>query len=270
MLCLPHPRNLRENSLKGLILVAGTLAGLAAGMPAQAQFAVSAGVEYFSWTENTSPIEVEETGPMFALGLEWTQRRERGFLGAYRGRFYIGDVDYEGALLLDPTVGVAGTSSYLGMSNEGQLRYRMPSERGYWLDVVGAAGFDLWERKLDTDQQEDYRIGFVRLGVEIGPASEIGVTAALGIKYPLWTEEDANLLSEGYDQNPTLEPGKDASLYGQIGYRFRRNLAVVGYVDGFRFKESEPITVTQGGNTFQFVQPQSTMLVLGVKLQYLF
>jgi hypothetical protein len=47
-------------------------------------------------------------------------------------------------------------------------------------------------------------------------------------------------------------------------------LAVVGYVDGFRFKESEPITVTQGGNTFQFVQPQSTMLVLGVKLQYLF
>jgi hypothetical protein len=257
--------------LKRSILVVAALAGLlAAAKPAQAQFAVSAAVEYFSWTENTSPIEVEETGPMFALGLEWTQRRERGFLGAYRGRFYAGDVDYKGDLLFDPGVRVAGTSSYRGMSNEGQLRYRMPSERGYWLDLVGAAGYDLWERKLSADQQEDYRIAFARLGVEIGPASEIGVTAGLGIKYPFWTEEDAHMQSLGYDQNPKLEPGPDVSLYGHIGYRFRRNLAVVGYVDGFRFKESDPITVTNSVASDQFVQPQSTMLVLGVKLQYLF
>jgi hypothetical protein len=246
------------------------LAGLLLPLPASAQLAVSAGVEYFTWTEDTSPIQVKETGPMLALGLEWTQRREHGLLGAYRGRFYAGDVDYDGALLFAPSVGVAGTSSYLGMSNEGQLRYRLPQERGYWLDLVGAAGLDMWQRELSSSQQEDYRIGFARLGVEIGPDAEIGVVAGVGIKHPFWTEEDANLFSEGYDQNPKLRPGMDASLYGHIGYRFRAHLAVIAYVDGFRFKESDPITVTRGGSTFQFVQPQSTMLNLGVKLEYRF
>jgi hypothetical protein len=252
--------------LKRLVLVAGACAGLFLGTPAPAQFAVSAGVEYFSWTEDTSPIEVKETGTMFALGLEWTQRKERGLLGAYRGRFYVGDVDYNGALLFAPSVPVEGTTSYLGISNEGQLRYRLPKERSYWLDLVGAIGLDAWERKLQTGQQEDYRVGFLRLGAAIGPGAETG----LGVKYPFWIEEDANFTNAGYDQNPTLEPGGDPSPYGQIGYRFRRNLAVIAYLDGFRFSESSPVTVTQGGNTFQFYQPQSTMLVLGVKLQYLF
>jgi hypothetical protein len=113
-------------------------------------------------------------------------------------------------------------------------------------------------------------VGFLRLGVEIGTAAETGVIAGLGLKYPFWVEEDANLADEGYDQNPTLEPGGEPSFYGQIGYRFRRNLAVVGYVDGFRFSQSPPVTVTQGVNIYQCYQPQSTMLVLGVKLQYLF
>jgi len=239
-------------------------------LDAHAQFAISAGIEYFSWTEDTSPIQVEETGPMFALGLDYTMRKERGFLGAYRGRFYLGAVDYRGALLFAPDVPVAGTTSYIGMSNEGQLRYRLAPQRGYWLDLMGAAGYDFWERKLTSVQQEDYRVAFVRLGMEIGPSSEIGVVGGLGLKYPVWTEEDANLFSEGYDQNPKLHPGKEVSVYGHIGYRFRRNLAVIGYLDGYRFTESDPITVTQGGATYQFVQPQSTMLNLGIKLQYLF
>ena len=256
--------------MKRLLLIAGACAGLFLGAPVQAQFAVSAGVEYFTWTEDTSPIEVRETGPMFALGLEWTQRKDTGLLGAYRGRFYVGDVDYSGALLFDPTVPVKGTTSYLGMSNEGQLRYRFAPQRSYWLDLVTAVGLDIWKRELQTDQQEDYRVGFLRLGVEIGSTAETGVVAGLGLKYPFWIEEDANFTLSGYDQNPTLKPGGDPSFYGQLGYRFRRNLAVVGYVDGFRFSQSPPVTVTQGVNTFQFYQPQSTMLVLGIKLQYLF
>ena len=179
-------------------------------------------------------------------------------------------MDYQGALLFAPSVPVATTSSYLGMSNEGQVHYRLPSERGYWLDLLGSVGLDLWQRKLGTSQQEDYRIG-VRLGVELGPVSQTGVVGGFGIKYPFWTYEDANLLDEGYDdQNPTLEPKGDLSLYGQIGYRFRRNLAVVGYVDGFRFKQSDPVIVTQGGVPFEVWQPQSTMYNIGVKLQYLF
>src|SRR5512144_2739949 len=46
----------RRTSLKRLLLIAGACAGLLAGAPAYAQFAVSAAVEYFTWTEDTSPI----------------------------------------------------------------------------------------------------------------------------------------------------------------------------------------------------------------------
>lgn len=127
--------------MKRFVLAAAACAGLSLGAPAQAQFAVSAGVEYFTWTEDTSPFEVRETGPMFALGLEWTQRREASLLGAYRGRFYVSDVDYSGALLFDPTVPIKSTTSYIGMSNEGQLRYRLPQQRSYRLDLVAAAGW---------------------------------------------------------------------------------------------------------------------------------
>ena len=65
------------------LAIAVSLAMLAAST-AHAQFAVSAGIEYFQWTEDTDPIEVEETGALLALGLDWTQRKEKGWLFAYR------------------------------------------------------------------------------------------------------------------------------------------------------------------------------------------
>src|ERR1700693_707359 len=92
---------------------------LAAG-EAQAQFAMSAGIEYFSWTEDTQPISVKERGPLLTFGLSYIQPKERGFLFAYQGKFYTGDVEYNGAYLNTPNVPLSGTSIYTGTWQEGQ------------------------------------------------------------------------------------------------------------------------------------------------------
>lgn len=248
------------------IVAAVLLFGFSAGC-ARAQFAVSAGLEYFSWTEDTSPIQVRERGPLFALGLAFTQPKEKGFLFAYRGRFYIGEVDYDGAYLNAPGVPLTGTTDYAGTAQEGQVRYRL----GHAIDVLGSLGIDVWQRKLSDTQKEDYRIVYARLGVESNAAGEKGWVVGAGLKYPLWTRENAHLTDIGFDQNPELKPGKDISVFGQLGYRFEQQWAIIGYLDGFRFKQSNQVPVSTGGVPQGVVfQPGVDMYVVGLKLERTF
>lgn len=243
---------------------------LCLGSPAWAEISLSAGVEYFSWTEDTDPIEVEERGPLAVIGLDYTQSKPRGLALAYRGRVYAGKVDYEGALLFFPHIPATATTRYTGTAHEVQLRFRSLHAGGMQTDIVTGVGIDLWERKLSTSQQEDYRILFARLGLELNAARDRGWSAGIGIKYPFWTKEDANLRDEGYDQNPKMEPEGGLSLYALLGYRFTRHLGVQAYLDGFNLRESDPIRVTGGGQTFYFQQPTSRQYNLGLRLHYFF
>jgi len=234
---------------------------------AQAQFAMSAGIEYFSWTEDTQPISVKERGPLLTFGLSYTQLKERGFLFAYQGKFYTGNVDYNGAYLYAPNVPVSGTSTYTGTWQEGQLRYRL---RG-GLDLLGALGVDVWERQLSTTQKEDYQVAYLRLGVESSPSVRKGWLFGAGVKYPVYTRENAYFTDFGYDNNPTLSPGKELSGFANVGYRFGKNWALIGYLDSFRFSKSNEVTLTVGGTPQATAyQPASDMYVVGVKVEYQF
>lgn len=241
------------------------LIGLVA-LDAHAQFYAGAGVEYFRWVEDTQPIKVKEHGPLGVFTLGYTQPRQSGILFAYRGRFYIGEVDYDGAYLFSPSVSAMGKSRYAGTTQEGQLRYRLAGKA----DIVAALGIDIWQRELSSIQKEDYRVVFARLGAETNPA-KLGWLIGAGVKYPLWTQQDAHLMNFGYDTNPKLKPGKNISGYGQVGYRFRQKWAIIGYVDGYRFKASDPVTVTTGGaSPVTFGQPAIDTYVIGLKAEYRF
>jgi hypothetical protein len=247
------------------VLVCTLLLALVAGR-AQAQLAVSGGLEYMHWAEDTQPISVRERGVLATVGLAFTQNREKGFLFAYRGKLYFGDVDYDGALLFAPSVPVTGTTRYTGVANEAQLRYRV----GYGLDFLAAGGVDVWERELSATQKEDYTIAFVRLGVESN-SKRNGWLFGAGIKYPVWTRENAHFDDLGYDQNPYLKPGKSVSVFGQVGYRFRDHWALIGYLDSFRFSQSNLVSVTRNGvPAGAFYQPASDLYVVGLKLEYSF
>ena len=242
---------------------------LAVSGPTAAELSASLGLEYFTWKESITP-SVEETGPMLALGLAYTQEKDRGLLFAYRARVYFGDVDYEGTELFTGTP-ISDTTTYTGIANEGQLRWRVPIPEtpDYHVDYVLAVGWDTWERKLGSVQRENYDVAYMRLGGEVAPRKGKGWTFGGGVKYPVYTREDAHLTDIGFDSNPTLKPGKDVNLYASFGYRFEEKFSVTAYYDGFEFKQShsEPVTSAATGSVAVF-QPASSMSVIGLKLEY--
>lgn len=254
--------------MKHRLLRVACLVPLAAAGPAAADFSVSAGMEYFRWKEHATP-SVTETGPMLALGLAYTQDKRDGALFAYRGRAYFGDVDYDGYYLFTGAP-ASGTTRYAGMSNEGQLRWRaqIPGRSDYHFDYVFAVGWDTWERKLSSTQQEDYNIDFARLGGELGLKEGEGFSVGLGIKYPFYTSEDAHLTDLGFDSNPKLKPGRDASLYGNITYHLNPKWRLTAYYDGFEFRQSQGQAVNGPLGPDTVYQPASTMSVIGLKIEY--
>jgi hypothetical protein len=231
-----------------------------------AELVLSAGVEYLRWVESTTP-EVTETGPLATLGLGYTQDRDAGFLFAYRGKIWGGSVNYDGATLFTNTP-VESTSSYLGLTNELQARWRKHGTPGGNVDGVLGVGLDAWRRRLSSVQKEDYFIGYARLGVETGTDDSSRWTAAMGFKYPVWTYENAHFDEIGFDSNPILHPGKEISPYVSLGYRLTSTLQLVGYYDGYRFGRSPQVQANSASGSFGLVQPATTMAVYGIRIEY--
>ena len=245
--------------------------GAAALLPSvvRAELTLSGGVDYFYWKETTIP-EVKETGPLYGLGVAYTQNRDAGALFAYRGKLWGGTVNYDGSTLFGGTP-VKSTTSYTGLSNELQVRWRKPGKPGGNLDGVLGAGLDVWRRNLSSVQKEDYAIGFLRLGVESGSDDFSKWSVSLGFKYPIWTYENAHFDQIGFDSNPILHPGREISPFGSLGYRFAPNLQLVGYYDGFRFSKSATVQTNEVASGFgpqTLVQPASTLSVFGIRLEY--
>lgn len=253
--------------MKAYLMGAMTALGLCMAGPAAGEMSASLGLEYLRWKEDTTPAVIE-TGPLFALGLGYTQEKNSGLLFAYRGRAYLGDVDYDGAGLFTGTP-IQGTSRYAGMANEGQLRWRTQLEQNYRVDWLVALGMDFWERRLTSSQSEDYEIGYLRLGGETAINKGKGWIAGAGVKYPFYTHEDAHLTNIGFDSNPTLKPGPDVNFFAHLGYRFTEKVSIVAYYDGFRFKKSQEEAVNHAVSGQGVIyQPASDLSILGLKLEY--
>lgn len=235
----------------------------------RSELVLSAGVDYLRWVESTSP-EVTETGPLAVLGLGYTQNRDAGLLFAYRGKLWGGSVNYDGATLFGGTP-VESTSSYLGVTNELQARWRKRGSPGGSLDGVLGLGLDAWRRRLSSVQKEDYLIGYARLGLESGTDEKSRWSAAVGFKYPVWTYENAHFDEIGFDSNPILHPGRELSPYASLGYRLSTSLQLTGYYEGYRLGRSPQVQaneVSLGLGPTALVQPATTMSIYGLRLEY--
>jgi hypothetical protein len=260
----------RSLRIAGKFLLAALL-GTPVLLPAmaRAELSLSAGVEYLSWKETTTP-EVTESGPLYALGIAYSQDIDAGALFAYRGKLWGGSVDYDGATLFGGTP-VESTTDYIGASNELQARWRKPGSRGGSIDGVLGVGLDVWRRSLSSVQNEDYAIGYLRLGLESGTVESSTWSASLGVKYPFWTYENAHFDEIGFDSNPILRPRGEISAFGSLGYRFTPTLQLVTYYEGFRFGKSDPVQTNEvalGLGPTTLVQPATNMSIYGIKLEY--
>jgi hypothetical protein len=253
-----------------IALAVGCFAGCLG--PAWAGWSVSGDVESFRWRESTTP-SITESGPRYGIGGSWIQEKDAGWLLGWRGKLYWGSVDYNGSLLFSGAPATS-TTEYAGASNELQAIYRPYAGNLDKLDFVGSLGLDAWERKLSVQQKEEYTVAFARLGIEYNGRASQGWFGGGGIKKPIYAREDAHLRDIGFDQNPILRPGKDPSLYGQVGYRFNTQWSLLGYYDSYRFGRSSAVTVTASrsfpGTTFSVFQPQSRIDLLGLRLQFTF
>ncbi|HYH43857.1 MAG TPA: hypothetical protein VD867_17950, partial [Burkholderiales bacterium] len=108
---------------------------------------------------------------------------------------------------------------------------------------------------------------YAKLGVSMNASVKQGFLGAFGVKYPVYTRENANFSDLGATSNPRLNPGKSVSVYGNLGYRVNPSWDVYLYYDGYRFKESDPVFVAGVG---AFVQPESKQDLIGMKMQYNF
>ena len=251
--------------MKRALAAAATASTMLVTAPAHAEWSVGAGFENFEWKESTSP-QVKESGLRWALDLTWTQSREPGLSAAVNVKLYNGNVDYNGAGLFTGTP-LSGETHYRGVQGEVQAWYRMPNT----IDVMLAIGWDRWDRRLSVAQEETWDVMYAKLGVAMNTATKQGFLGSVGVKYPVWTRENANFFELGGATNPRLKPGKSISLYGTLGYRVNPSWDVYAYYESFRFDESPTVAVplAAGGTAFAF-QPESKMDVIGMKVQYNF
>jgi len=240
---------------------------------ASAEWSLNTGIEYLQWRESTAP-SVTEKGGLLTLGLNWTLDKEAGWLAAYRGKLYGGYAEYKGAFQFsnEPT---SDTTTYKGITNEVQAIYRaLYGANEFSVEYVGGVGWDYWVRSIGlifNQQEEDYGIAYARLGINLNSRTEHGVFGGGGVKYPFYTQEDAHFTDAGFDQNPTLHPGKEISGYAQLGYRFDKQNDLILYYEGYRFSQSNTVQLTSNtfapGVTFFAFQPKSIMTIIGLKYQ---
>jgi hypothetical protein len=256
-------------------ILGAALAAVAVSGPAYAGWSITADLEHFRWAEKTQP-RVTETGPMFGIGARFSQERPAGWQFGWRGRLYLGSVDYDGAFL-DTGAPASGTTEYTGLVNEVQAAYRLPGN-AQGLEFVSGLILDYWNRQLSRDQRELYWIASLRLGLQADRRESTGWFGGGGLKYPFYTREDARLTEIGFSSNPRLEPKGAVSLYADLGYRFNRNMSLAAYYDSYRFKESDPtpritnpfISGCTPPGGCRLIQPTSNVARLGLRLQYSF
>jgi len=240
---------------------------LAAGA-AHAEWSASVEYQRFKWTEPS--VGVRETGPLMGLGLGWTEEKPSGWALAWRGKYYFGSVDYNGATLVGGQP-VTGSVDYDGLYNEVRLSH--PLERSGRLHGAAGLGLDYWNRQLTATQREEWYVYFLRAGVEWGNPRREGFFVGGGVKYPLYVVQDPHAKSIGFDQDVKLHPKGKLSLYADLGYRVSRDFTVSAFYDSYRFDQSSAVNVSGdtcvasfGTPNCRLLQPASNADMYGIRL----
>jgi hypothetical protein len=247
--------------LGGLAVVASSIVATTVW----AQWSIELGVEHFDWRERTTPIEVHESGPRFALRGGYAQQRVSGALFAGRVALYGGGVRYDGSFQFDETQAAQGTAIYYGATLGAEARYRWPGVA----DAVLGADWDSWRRRLSASQREDYRIVSLTLGAErlAGGPGRLGFGG--GMRFLLATSEEATLESGGVRYDLSLSPGLGINPYATVAYRVAPRVTLQAYWDGMALGRSNDVELRRRSQPRLVVsQPATDIRTLGLRVGY--
>lgn len=265
----PEPKTLRANPRlrKHVISSFDALAAIVfilSGNCALAQLTLSFAPEYYYWQESASGITIHEDGPRYGLELSYKQPQDEGWLWAARIKFYYGDVDYNGQTMGGTPV--TTTTDYYGGFGEFRYGYRWDLNDEQYLDLMGGAGVEDWERSLNGSggYDENWLPIYLKAGLELCPV-EKGWIGTLGVKVPVYTDETLDFGRQG-GGTVTLHPGVEPSLYAQAGYQFTRHISAVAFFDSYWFAQSPPEPL----GSVLFYQPESKSYRVGVEFGWTF
>jgi hypothetical protein len=244
------------------------------------QVSIQLGLQNFRWREfrDTGERLLQEKGARFTVGaaLDNFRRESPGVLYNVNGNFYLGNVNYDG----QTQSGNAATTDveYYGATIEALGGYRFGRRIG--LDVFGGLGLDSWLRSINDGRTTSGTVayGYDEFYTILHGKAGLGFFQQLdgwrytlqgGVKLPLSTSEHVDLGS-GVD----LQPGPKSSAFANFQFDFgsgRHNrYGFALYYDSYRFSQSDPEVLIDGGSTYLVVQPRSHMDVYGVRLSYYF
>lgn len=259
---------------RGRITVLLVVLFLTAPITAYADLGVGLSVEQFTWTEKSDSGArlLRERGPRHVANLEWMNTSNPNFSYGYIGKLYLGKVSYVGRMQTGAPF--TTTTAYEGSSHEFQLNFRSYIKQ-HSFDYVAGIGLDAWKRVINNqphlDPVERYESYYLRVGVSVPSRIERGLYFSGGIKYPIQLTERVDGPSNGLDSDITLHPGKEASYYSELGYKFYDTPWRVSlYYDGYRFARSSNVAARIGGRPVLIHQPESDMGIVGIRVSTYF
>lgn len=266
-----------KKTVKAIIVCLLTLSSLAHAEALKSKsfnFRLYGLAEQYEWKEYLDGQRVlKESGPLFGLGGElWLRIAEPIWIEG-RGELFIGDVDYDGAIMTTDgdLIPYKSTTEYAGLKVDGDIAIKMPIGSKVNFKPYAGFGCRAWRRTLDTAIGDDY-IGeygyeedWVTVYGIIGCRGEISVSqngelfARIEARLPINNSMKADLSNIDGPSNVELEPGKRPSLYADAGLNMTP-ITVSFFVETLEFSESPMDDKYQA-----IFQPESKSTMVGAK-----
>jgi hypothetical protein len=237
-------------------------------------FEITPNVEwrYFNWKE-FGPNGVEqltESGSLFVFGFDPKVAfgsRKRFFVETPTN-FYLGKVDYDGALLNGAPY--KSTTGYFGLELEPTAGYVFSLSQRFQLTPTAGLGFELWSRDLDDGGRngyvENYAVYLIHAGLRGNYRlnRDVGFHSKVGLKVPMAISESVGLGQRGQGQrlDVSLSPGISPAFLIEGGSTIH-GFDVALYFETWTLAKS-------AADPREFFQPDSTRKLFGIRVGHAF
>lgn len=223
-------------------------------------------VESFTWKEfNDNGTQLlKESGPIYGLGGTAKSDVAKSVTLKFKGELFGGSIDYDGQTQAGTPVKT--DTDYSGFKMEGDVGWKFMVAEKSSLEPFAGLGYRWWLRDLQSTSnaigyEERWWSFYARLGIRGDHtfSTQLKAFAEAGVKLPMHTENEADLSVIGLS-TVTLEPGNEASVFAEIGFKWTMLKASVFY-EGMRFSKSGLDNVYNA-----FYQPESKADIFGVNV----
>jgi hypothetical protein len=269
--------------MKKIFLIFVALASLTVATEPQAQFgeryahdgertSLFLGVQDLYWDEHENGKLLEENGYLANMGFQYDNlaKTGRGFTYQFTLGYSIGAIDYDGQT--QSGIPVPTTSDYEDWRIEYLAGWRFRGGDNLYLDLLAGLGLNSWNRDINDGTaangipvlgyDEQYTITYARLngGINFADSSWFH-HLTLGLKYPLTTKEEIDLLEVTLEPDPkvstTIEWRSD-----RLGQEGSPKYGLSIYREETLFGESPVVGI--------WYQPESNKIESGVRFHWYF